>query len=354
LLLHAERLARIIYTRREKAGMLHLDLPEVELEYNDRGQFVDAHPADTSFSHTLIEMFMVEANEAVARLLDSYGIPFLRRIHPDPAPEAVAKLREFLGLLGHRLARDADRNDLQDLIKSVANKPESFAVSYAILRSLQRAEYSPKKIGHYALAGTHYCHFTSPIRRYPDLEIHRLLQFHFEDKLRNLAAELRQDFPRTAALGEHCSFTEERAESAERQIKETLILELLSEKIGDQFDGLVTGICSMGPFVQLRRYLIEGLIPLEALGDDAWEVNQDGGFIRGRRKGRRIKIGDPLKVAVVSVDAISRRLNLTLVEEPRKGREGRQPREFREPHKGRKKGKHPSHQAGKRRRGRIR
>jgi ribonuclease R len=321
LILQAEKLARSIETRRRKAGMLHLDLPEVELEYNEKGEFVDAHPADTSYSHTLIEMFMVEANEAVARLLDSYNIPFLRRVHPEPAPQALENLGDFLTMLGHKISRGFNRFDLQNLIRSVAEKSEGFAVNYAVLRSLQRAEYSPAKVGHFALASTHYCHFTSPIRRYPDLDIHRLLDLHFENKLKNLAPQLRQEEPQLAALGEQCCLTERRAEEAERQLKETLILQLLSEHIGDQFDGMVTGVCNLGPFVRLTRYMIEGLIPLDQLGDDWWEVNQDGGYIKGRRKGVKIQIGDPLKVTIVSVDAIARRMNLALAEEPKPKKE---------------------------------
>jgi ribonuclease R len=312
----AEKLARAIYARRAAEGMLHLDLSEVELEYDEKGQLVDAHPADTSFSHTIIEMFMVEANEAVARLLDSYNIPFLRRTHPDPSLEAFAQLSEFLRMLGHRVPKEPDRSDLQKLINSVANKPESFAVSYAVLRSLQRAEYSPKKIGHFALASTHYCHFTSPIRRYPDLTIHRLLNLHFEGKLKKLAAELRAAQKVLDELGSYCSTTERRAEDAERQITETLILQLLKEQIGQHYDGVVTGISGLGPFVQLPKYMIEGLIPINELGNDWWDVNQEGGYILGQRSGRRFKIGDPLKVAIVSADPLSRRLNLALVEAP--------------------------------------
>ncbi|NLE30339.1 MAG: ribonuclease R [Phycisphaerae bacterium] len=319
LILTAEKLARAIYARRDTEGMLHLDLPEVELEYDEKGQLVDAHPADTSFSHTIIEMFMVEANEAVARLLDSYNIPFLRRIHPDPSKEAFEQLSEFLRMLGHRVPKEPNRNDLQELINRVEGKPESFAVSYAVLRSLQRAEYSPKKIGHFALASTHYCHFTSPIRRYPDLTIHRLLNFHFEGKLKKLVMELRQGQKVLDELGQYCSTTERRAEDAERQITETLILELLKEQIGQHYEGVVTGISGLGPFVQLPKYMIEGLIPINELGEDWWEVNQDGGYILGQRSGKRFKIGDPLKVAIVSADPVSRRLNLTLVEAPAAG-----------------------------------
>ncbi len=313
LIRNAEHLAKLIFARRYKAGMLHLDLPDVELEFNEQGQVIDAHPADMSFSHTIIEMFMVEANEAAARLLDSYNIPFLRRIHPEPEPKALEQLSEFLKLLGYKIPKNADRKDLQKLLKRVEGKPNSFAVNYAILRTLQRAEYSPKNIGHYALASRHYCHFTSPIRRYPDLTIHRLLDLHLSGKLKKLARSLRETIPELTLLGEHCSLTENKAEQAERQVKETLILELLATHMGDKFEGLITGISSLGPFVRISKYMIEGLIPIAELGDDRWEIDQDKGTIFGRHTKTKIKIGDPIDVQIISVDVISRRLNLAPV-----------------------------------------
>jgi ribonuclease R len=323
LVLNAEKLAKIIYQRRADEGMLHLDLPEVELEYNEKGELIDAHPADMSFSHTIIEMFMVEANEAVARLLDSYGLPFVRRIHPDPSPQALTQLGEFLTVLGHKVSKTPERTELQALINSVEGKPQSFAVSYAILRSLQRAEYSPKTVGHFALASKHYCHFTSPIRRYPDLHVHRFLDLHFEGKLKGMVDRIRQDKAVMFELGEHCSFTEDRAANAERQIKETLIIQMLSAQIGQEFDGIVTGVSTIGLFVRLPKYLIEGLIPVEELGDDWWEINKEKGFVRGQRSGVRFRIGDLVRFVIVTADPISRKMNFALVEKIEPAGKGR-------------------------------
>jgi len=136
-------------------------------------------PEDNSFTHTLIEMFMVEANEAVARLLNSIDVPFLRRTHPEPEPQGAERLRTFVQVAGHKLPKQLDRKAVQQLLASVKGKPEAFAINLAVLKSLTRAEYSPKKIGHYALASEHYGHFTSPIRRYADLTVHRLLDAYF-------------------------------------------------------------------------------------------------------------------------------------------------------------------------------
>ncbi|MEI7836595.1 MAG: VacB/RNase II family 3'-5' exoribonuclease, partial [Planctomycetota bacterium] len=170
-----DALARRLEKRRRDEGMLHLDLPKMDLVFDQEDRIVDAVPEDDSYTHTIIEMFMVEANEAVARLFESVNRPFLRRIHPPPDEAAAVQLSGFIRAAGYQVPRSPDRHDLQRVLAAVKGKPESHAVNMAVLRSLETAEYSPRSIEHFALASRHYCHFTSPIRRYPDLTVHRLL-----------------------------------------------------------------------------------------------------------------------------------------------------------------------------------
>jgi ribonuclease R len=201
-------------------------------------------------------------------------------------------------------------------------------VNLAVLKSLSRAEYSPQTIGHYALASEHYCHFTSPIRRYADLTIHRLLDSYFEatgarfdgDATRGSrggrkSKPVLDDIPSDddlVTLGRHISFTERRSEDAERELRKVKILELLSNHVGDEFTGIVTGITNFGLFVQLQEWLVDGLIRYEDLLDDWWDVDERGGMIRGERTGKRIRIGDVVKVIIAKVDLPRRQLDLSV------------------------------------------
>jgi ribonuclease R len=186
----------------------------------------------------------------------------------------------------------------------------------ALLRSFKQAVYSPQSEGHFALASEHYCHFTSPIRRYPDLTIHRLLDRLFAGELTGKAgkrARAEMDLDDIKALGRHCSFTERRAADAERELNELKVLELLSEHIGDHLYGVVTGVANIGVFVQCSRYMIDGLIRFNDLSDDWWELNPQAGAVVGQRSGRTIQIGDLLEVQVVDVDLPRRELDLRLI-----------------------------------------
>jgi len=308
-------LARKIEARRVSAGMLELDLPEVELVFDEKDCVADVTPADDAYTHKVIEMFMVEANEAVARAFDRLERPILRRIHPAPDEVSGKQLSAFVRAAGHKLPRNLSRHDIQALLAGVRGKPESFAVNLAVLKMFQQAEYSPMPTGHFALASDHYCHFTSPIRRYPDLTVHRMVAEHCRGLLKRRPPE---DVSALSALGERCNAASRRAEAAEREIRDLLVLQLLEKNIGHEFDGVVTGVTNFGIFVQIRRFVIEGLVRLEELGDDWWAVNARYGHIRGERTGRTYRIGDLMPVRIVGVDLASRQLHLTPTKRKRK------------------------------------
>ena len=221
-------------------------------------------PEDQSFTHTLIEMFMVEANEAVARLLDSHDVPFLRRTHPEPEADSGAELQAFRG--GRRIQAAQDcwtARRFSICWPAVKGKPQSFAINLAVLKSLTRAEYSPRPIGHYALASEHYCHFTSPIRRYADLTIHRLLEQYISsaDRLHPAVAGVavagigsmvhrpKGSWWNLASTSASPSGGPTMPSANLRQVK---ILELLSQHVGEDFPGVITGITNFGIFVQIH------------------------------------------------------------------------------------------------------
>ncbi len=306
LLKEMEALSRAIEQRRRKNGMIHLDLPETELVFNKAGQVVDAHPADDSYPHTIIEMFMVEANDAAASLMDKLNIPFMRRIHPEPNAMSMKNLTRLVKAFGFTLPRKPDRRVIQNLLATVKGADCSFAVNMAVLRSFEKAQYAPLHIGHYALASTHYCHFTSPIRRYADLMVHRALELYLQNK--PAPKEQEQNL---AEAGKHITFTEQRSEDAERELRTVLTLQMLSKKIGEEMDCIVTGLTGFGVFAQCRKFGIEGLIRMDALGKDQWKYNEKNQCIVGEHSGHSIRLGQAMKVRIVSVNIPARQLDVT-------------------------------------------
>ena len=310
LLKDMEFLARAIEARRISEGMLHLDLPEIELVMDKQGKVVDAEPAETSYPHTIIEMFMVEANVAVASMLDRFKVPFMRRIHPDPDSYSLKNISSFVNICAIRVPKKMDRHTIQQLLDKVRGSSYEFAVNSFVLRSLTRAEYSPLNIGHYALASRHYCHFTSPIRRYADLLVHRLLQCYIEQKLNKIGLDEIISEADLMQIGKHISTTEERSADAERELKKVLILQMLSERIGDELDCVVSGVTSFGAFVQCVKFGIEGMIPLHELGFDEWSFEEKAQSVVGKHSGKRLRLGDPMKVKIVAVNVAGRHLDV--------------------------------------------
>lgn len=299
-------LARLLRSRRMTRGSLELAMPEVKIDLDRDGRVSGAHVVENTESHQVIEEFMLAANEAVAGMLAAAGAGFLRRIHPAPDLRKLRQLTEFVSELGFEVDTLESRFELQRLLDMARGRPEEHAVHYAVLRSLSRAVYGPQEDGHYALASDCYCHYTSPIRRYPDLTVHRALDLLARG--RRAAAE---GLPR---LGEECSLLERRAEAAERELVKLKLLLFLSSRTGEEMNAVVTGVEAFGLFVQGLELPAEGLVTLESLPDDSYRFERASHTLIGRRPGNSFRLGDRVRVTVFRVDLERRTLDFRLVE----------------------------------------
>lgn len=309
LLKRMHELAMLLRKRRYRAGALELSLAEVKLDLDDENRVIGAHEVVHDESHQIIEEFMLAANVAVARKLSDLGVPFLRRVHRDPAELKLRKLAEFANALGYRVKSFQSRFDLQKLLKQVEEKPERTAVNFALLRSLKQADYSSEELGHYALAVDNYCHFTSPIRRYPDLTVHRLI----DELLRRGGRPSGLSEGEVAKIGRHCSSTERRAADAERELVKVKLLTYFKGRIGDEMEAVITGVESFGLFCQGVEIPVDGLIHIAALDSgEYYEHDADTYTLVGRRSGKTYRLGDRVTVVVAHVDVERRQLDFRL------------------------------------------
>jgi len=300
-------LAMTLRARRFRRGALELNRPELEIDLDKDGRVVGAHLEVNTESHQIIEEFMLAANEAVAEKLRDAGLIFLRRVHGAPDPRKLKALTAFVGELGVKTESLESRFALQKLLKDIDGDPREHAINYATLRSMQRAVYSPEEEGHFALASDCYCHFTSPIRRYPDLTIHRL----FADLAQGKPPQ--QSMEQMLILGDRCSDREQRATEAERELNKVKLLNYLSDKIGTEMSGYITGVESFGLFVTGSEIPAEGFIPLAGLTDDHYRYDRAGHVIHGLRSGNSFRLGDAVRIAVAAVDVDRRELDFRLL-----------------------------------------
>ncbi len=311
LLLNLHELMKVLKQRRTAGGSLELSIPEPKIELNDDGAVTGAHVYPYFDSNRIVEECMLSANEAVADFLHGKKIPFLRRIHSGPS---MRKLRSFVDFLRTLEIADLDAEDLyadrftiQRLLGSVLGTAQEYAVNFSLLRSMQKAVYSPEAEGHYALASSCYTHFTSPIRRFPDLSVHRLLDAVLDGKTP------KPEWRELVLLGEHCSDREQRAEEAERELVKLKLIDYMSKHIGERIEAVVTTVESFGIFVMGIDIPAEGLIRLEALNDDFYRFERGAKILMGERSDNHIRIGDKLLVEIVRADPDARQIDFRMV-----------------------------------------
>jgi ribonuclease R len=297
-------LARLLRTKRTKEGSLDFDLLEPELVYKE-GSLDSIVPLEHNEAHRVIEEFMLAANEAVASFLGGKSVSLIYRIHPPPGLKDLERLREILAHFGLSLPlpKKMRSQDLQQVLEEVEGKAEEKFISLRVLKSLKLAVYSEENMGHYGLAKKEYTHFTSPIRRYPDLVVHRVLK--------NVLGQERVKISSLSSIALHCSQEERNAEEAEKELIEWRIFRFLKGKLGDEFEGIIVDITKAGLVVELEDYFVDGIVSYPDLGGDYYFKRSEKTLI-GRRTGRKYELGDRLKVTLASVDPILRRMGLTL------------------------------------------
>jgi ribonuclease R len=315
-------LAGILNRKRTRRGSIDFDLPEPLLEFDEFDEMTGITRAPRNIAHRLIEEFMLAANEAVAAHVEAAGVPMIFRIHERPDPKRVLEFEEVAAQFGYSLSPGAapvrrfrettlaiDNPNLtsrsyQKLVAKLEGKPEERILSYLMLRSLKQARYSDQNVGHFALAAASYTHFTSPIRRYPDLIVHRILGAHLDGR------EYQGDLHSIAG---HSSETERRAAEAERELVEWKKVKFMIDRVGDEFGGLIISTTRFGFFVELADLFIEGLVPIDTLPGDEFTYHENTRKIIGRRHRRQFSIGDRVLVRLDRVDGVEKKLQFGFV-----------------------------------------
>ena len=308
-------LFEVLNRRRRRRGSIDFDLPEAEVILSELGQIEDIVALERNVAHRLIEEFMLLANETVAADLVAHNVPALHRVHEKPDAKKVEDFEVFITTLGYSLASRGHAvtpKDFQKLIGRIRGTPEERPISALMLRTMQKARYDATSLGHFGLAAEHYTHFTSPIRRYPDLVVHRMLRESRHTTLSDARREERADeLPETAR---HTSEMERRADDAERELLQWKKVRFMADKVGDEYDGYVTGVAPFGLFVELVEHYVEGLVHISSMGDDYYRFVEQLHVLKGENTKKVYRLGDRVRVQVVRVDMERRQVDLGLIE----------------------------------------
>jgi ribonuclease R len=306
----------ILNRRRHRRGSIDFDLKEPEIVLDDEGMVEAIIAAERNVAHRIIEEFMLLANETVASHLDEHGVPSLYRVHEEPDPLKVEEFEEFIATLGYSLGTKASSTvtprDFQRLVERMSGTPEEKPIAFLMLRTMQKARYDAQNLGHFGLAADSYTHFTSPIRRYPDLVVHRILrESRHASMTEDRKTELAEDLPEVAR---HTSERERRADDAERELVQWKKVRFMADKVGDEFEGYVTGVTAFGLYIELIEHFVEGLVHVSTMADDYYRFVERAHILRGENKGKVYRLGDRVRVQVVKVDMERRQVDLGLVE----------------------------------------
>jgi ribonuclease R len=316
-------LFHVLHDARRRRGSIDFDLTEAEVIMDSGGMVEAINALQRNVAHRLIEEFMLLANETVASYLEAQEAPALYRIHEEPDILKVAKFEDFISGFGYSLGVPLTAlrpRHFQKLIERIEDKPEEKPIAFLMLRTMQKARYAPENLGHFGLATSSYTHFTSPIRRYPDLVVHRALR---AARHRALTAERREEWAEDLPeIARHTSERERRAEEAERELLQWKKVKFMADKVGDEFEGYVTGVAAFGLFVELIEHFVEGLVHVSTMADDYYRFVEAAHILRGENTHKVYRLGDKVKVQVVRVNMELRQVDLGLVEILDRVREG--------------------------------
>ena len=306
-----EELANILKQKREKAGSLSLDIPESKITLNEQGVAIKVEKYDMHFANEIIEQFMLTANETVAEKFYWLEAPFIYRVHEVPDEEKIDELNKFLWNLGYKIKGNKDNihpKAFAEVLEEVKGKPEERVVSNLVLRTLKVARYEAENKGHFGIASKYYCHFTSPIRRYPDLFIHRIISKYLEENYQLKESEIEKYSGQAVKYAQRSSEREKIAQKVERDADSIKKAEYMQSKIGKEYEGIISSITSFGMFVELPN-TVEGLIHFEDLGNEYFIYDEDKKTLQGEKSKKIYKIGDSIKVRVIFADKLTRKVD---------------------------------------------